>query len=120
MSQPLPRAFRHAFRGLWAALCGQRNLRIHLAVTLIVAIAGWILSLSPLEWAVIILAVGLVWAAELTNTAIEAIVDLVNPAYHPLAGAAKDAAAAAVLATAVAAALVGLIILLSQIIDRVM
>lgn len=59
----------------------------------------------------LILAIGLVWSAEFMNTAVEAVVDLASPSRHPLAGAAKDTGAAAVLVAAAAAALVGFLVL---------
>lgn len=118
MTQPLPRSFLHAFEGLWLSLRSQRNLQIHLGFTVAVAIMGWLLALTKVEWAIITLAVGLVWAAELYNTAVEHVVDLISPTPHPLARLAKDAAAAAVLVTALASAVVGLIIFIPHLIDR--
>jgi diacylglycerol kinase len=73
-------------------------------------LAFW-LGISRLEWSVLILTTLLVWMAEFANTALEAVVDLVSPDYHPLAKAAKDVAAAAVLVGALGAVVVGLLIL---------
>ena len=87
-----------------------RNLRIHLAATVIVAAAGAWCRLTAMEWAVIVLAIGLVWTAELINTAIEAAVDLASPEHHELARQAKDVASAAVLLAALTAVIVGVII----------
>ena len=64
-----------------------------------------------MEWAIIILTVALVWAAEFANTALEAVVDLASPEKHPLAKVGKDVGAAAVLIAALTAVLVGLLIL---------
>ncbi len=61
------------------------------------------------------LAIGLVWATETFNTALERLVDLCSPQYDKVAGQAKDLAAGAVLLAAVAAAIVGLIIFLPRI-----
>lgn len=72
---------------------------------------GLWLGLGRLEWAVIVLAIGLVWMAEFVNTALEAVVDLASPDLHPLAKIGKDVAAAAVLAGAATAVLVGLLVL---------
>jgi diacylglycerol kinase len=69
------------------------------------------LGLPPRDWAVIILTVTMVFAAEFVNTAIEAVVDLASPTHHPLAKVGKDVGAAAVLIAALAAVLIGVLIL---------
>jgi diacylglycerol kinase len=104
-------SFRYAFEGWWYALRTQRNTWIHAVVSGVVfALAFW-LGISRLEWSVLILTTTLVWMAEFANTSLEAVVDLVSPDYHPLAKAAKDVAAAAVLVGALGAVIVGLLIL---------
>jgi diacylglycerol kinase len=120
VTQPLPRCFLHAFEGLWQALRSQRNLRIHLGFTAAVAAVGWLLALTNVEWAILTLTIGLVWATELFNTAVEHTVDLISPTQHPMAKIAKDVAAAAVLVAAIAAAVVGLIIFVPHLIDQVL
>lgn len=104
-------AFRHAFSGLWEAIRTQRNARIHAAATLLVlGLAGW-LGLQPMGWALLIVAIGLVWTAELLNTSLEALMDLATPDLHPLVRTSKDVAAAAVLVASAAAAVIGFLIL---------
>ncbi|MBR7952096.1 diacylglycerol kinase family protein [Microvirga sp. STR05] len=103
-------SFGHAFRGVAAALRSEVHLQFHAAATVAVLGLGWYFGLERWEWALVALAVGLVWSLELVNTAIEAVVNLVSPEYHPLAGRAKDVAAGAVLAGAVAALAVGLLV----------
>jgi diacylglycerol kinase (ATP) len=104
-------AFGHAFRGWWHVLQTQHNAWIHsIVATLIVSIGLW-LGLSPRDWAVIVLTIAMVFTAEFINTAIEAVVDLASPVQHPLAKVGKDVGAGAVLIAALAAALVGLLIL---------
>jgi len=89
----------------------QRNAWIHaLASAAVFALSLW-LGLNPVEWAIIFLAVGLVWMAEFVNTALEAVVNLASPDLHPLAKVGKDVAAAAVLVGAMTAVVVGLLIL---------
>ena len=105
------RAFSHAFRGLWYVLRTQRNAWIHALATLLVAVFGIWLRLSPHDWAVLVLTVALVWTAEFINTALEAVVDLASPQQHPLAKVGKDVGAAAVLIASIAAILVGLLVL---------
>lgn len=104
-------AFRHAFRGLFYVMKTQRNAWIHTAITLAVFVVGIWLEISLIEWAIIILTIALVFMAEFINTAIEAVVDLASPNKHPLAKIGKDVGAAAVLVSAIASVLVGLLIL---------
>jgi len=108
-------SFRFAFQGLADLFRTQPNARIHLAVTLAVLAAGAGLGLSPLEWVAVALCVALVLGLEAVNTALEYLTDLVSPEYHPLAGKAKDAAAAAVLLAAAGAVAVGAIVFLPKI-----
>jgi len=104
-------SFRHAFSGIAYALRTQPNTWIHVAATVAVLLLAILLRLPAVHVAILILTIGVVWTAELVNTSIEALVDLASPNHHPLAKISKDPAAAAVLAAAVAAVLVGLLIL---------
>jgi len=110
-SSDLLTSFRHAFSGVWYVVRTQRNARIHLTVALVVIALGLWLGLSYTEWAVIVLTIGLVLAAEAFNTVAEAAVDLATAERHPLAKIAKDVAAGAVLLMAITAVVVGLLIL---------
>jgi diacylglycerol kinase (ATP) len=103
-------SFIHAWNGMIYAFQTQRNARVHLAAALAAITLGVALHLSPVEFAVIILAIIAVVGAELINTVAEAIVDLVTEAYHPLAKVAKDVAAGAVLWSAIGAIAVGIVI----------
>ncbi len=107
----LVQSFRCAFAGLWHTLRSQRNARIHLSIAVIVIAVGVALNLNRSEWAIVGLAIGFVFVAELFNTVIEAVIDLVTEEYHPLAKRAKDMAAGAVLTAAMTAVAVGLLIL---------
>jgi diacylglycerol kinase (ATP) len=104
-------SFRHAFRGWFYVLRTQRNVWIHSAIATAVFIVGLWLELPLRDWAIIILTAAFVFAAEFMNTAIEVVVDLASPDEHPLAKIGKDVGAAAVLVAALAAILVGLLIL---------
>jgi len=104
-------AFRYAFSGWWFVIRTQRNAWIHAVATALVLVMGFWLRLSLLEWAVILLAVAMVWLAEFLNTALEAVVDLASPQHHALAKVGKDVGAAAVLITAASSALVGFLVL---------
>ena len=89
----------------------QPNAWIHAAISIIVFVLAFWLDLSPLEWAILILTTMAVWMAEFINTSLEAVVDLMMPEIHPLAKAAKDVAAAAVLVGAIGAVVIGLLIM---------
>jgi diacylglycerol kinase (ATP) len=104
------RSFVHAARGVWY-LRSEPNARVHAFATFAVLIAAVVARLSPLEWALIVFAVVLVFAAEALNTALERLADATIPEQHPLVGKAKDLAAGAVLICAVGAAVVGALVL---------
>ncbi|MDX1614825.1 MAG: diacylglycerol kinase family protein [Candidatus Promineifilaceae bacterium] len=104
-------SFIYAFSGLAQILKAEPNAWIHLAAAgLVVAVAIW-LQLPRRDWAVLVLTIFMVWMAEATNTALEAIVDLASPEFHHLARRAKDVAAGAVLLSAIGAIIVGLLLL---------
>ena len=107
----LPHSFRAAWRGLIEALGGQRNLRIHFVLAVAVMGCAAMLRLPIREWIMLLLAIGLVMTAELLNTAIETVVDLACPEQHELARRAKDISAAAVLFSAIIAAVIGILIM---------
>ena len=100
--------FGHAFNGLRYALRTQRNMRVHVIIALVVTIASILLHLSPIEFALIFIAITGVLIAEMFNTVMELCVDLASPQYHPLAKIAKDVAAGAVLANAILSVIIGL------------
>jgi diacylglycerol kinase (ATP) len=104
-------SFRHAFRGWWYVIRTQQNAWIHAVLTILVIIIGVMLKLPLRDWAVLFVAICMVWMAEFLNTALEAVVDLASPTHHPLAKTGKDVGASAVLITAITAVLVGLLIL---------
>jgi diacylglycerol kinase (ATP) len=108
-------SFRYAFHGINLLIRKEHNAWIHLAAALMVIGFGIILKLSAMEWSLIVFAIGLVFAAEAVNTAIEKLVDLVSPQHNKKAGKVKDLAAGAVLICAITAAIIGLLVLLPKI-----
>ncbi|WP_025683263.1 diacylglycerol kinase family protein [Paenibacillus maysiensis] len=108
--QPWRMTFRYAAEGVMYALRTQVNMRIHVVVALLVIVAGLTLHISRLDWLFVCVAIAIVIAAELFNTAVEAAVDLISPDIHPLAKAAKDTAAGAVLLAAVFAVIIGIFV----------
>jgi len=96
-----------AIEGILWAVKTQRHMLIHLIAAILVMIAALVLRLTLYEFALLCLAITLVLFAELVNTALEVVVDLVSPDFHPLAQRAKDVAAGAVLLASVAALVLG-------------
>ena len=106
----LYKSFGYAFEGIINTIIHERNMQIHCCVTLLVVIFGFLLKISLAEWMVCLLLFALVLSLELVNTAMEAVVDLATSERKPLAKKAKDAAAGAVLVSAIIAAVLGGII----------
>lgn len=104
-------SFRYAILGIAGALQRERHMRVHFAAAILVVIIATWLRMDASEWLWLLAAITGVWVSELLNTAIERTVDLISPDRHPLAKAAKDTAAGAVLVSALFAAAVGAIVL---------
>ena len=115
MLQKRIKSFGHAFKGMAILFGSQPNARIHAVALSLVVVAGLYFKIDKTEWLTIVLISALVLSAEAMNTAVEFVVDLISPDYHPLAGKAKDVAAAAVLLAAFGAVIIGLIIFLPKI-----
>ncbi|MBI2601048.1 diacylglycerol kinase family protein [Candidatus Daviesbacteria bacterium] len=105
-------SFKYAFEGIWAALKEEPNLKTHCLIALLVIILATLLKVSLTDWVLLIILIGLVIALELTNTAIETVVDSLTSQEHPGAKLAKDIAAGAVLIVSLTAAIAGTIIFL--------
>ncbi len=101
---------RFAWQGIVYAFENERNFRIDLVLLAGTALLAVLLRFDLDHWALLVLCWGLVLGAELMNSALEVMVDLVQPDYHRLAAIAKDCAAGAVVLTAIVAALVGLLL----------
>jgi diacylglycerol kinase len=107
--------FLFAFRGICKAFATERNMRIHAVIALLVIVCGFIFNISRMEWMLCLLCFGLVFGAEMINSAVERVVDLVSPEKHELAKNAKDMSAGAVLVCAIFSAVVGLIIFVPKV-----
>lgn len=103
-------AFRCAWNGFWHTVTHERNMKIHVAVAVLAVIAGVVLRISAGGWCAVLLCIGMVFAAECFNTALEATVDLITDEYREAARVAKDCAAAAVAVLAVMSVIVGLVV----------
>ena len=104
------RSVLFAIQGFRYVVAIERNIKIMLTCAALAIIAGIAVHLDALSWAILLLCCGCVISAELFNTTIETVVDLVSPEFHPLAGRAKDIAAAAVWVLCFLVAIVGIVI----------
>jgi diacylglycerol kinase (ATP) len=104
-------SFGYAFTGIAQLASGEANARIHALASIAVLVLALLFGIDATGWAILILAIGLVWTAEGMNTAIEALSDRVSPDQDPAVGRAKDVAAGAVLLAALAAAAAGFLVL---------
>ena len=104
-------SFACAFAGFREVVRSGRNAKIHVVVALFVIAVGFWLNISRTDWAIVVLTIGAIFAAEAANTAIESVVDLVSPEHHELARRAKDCAAGTVLVMVIAAVAVGILTL---------
>jgi len=105
------RSICYALRGIGYGVKSQLNMKIHLLAAVLVVVAGFYWNLSPAEAALLSITIFMVLAAELFNTSIEKLVDLVSPEQHPIAGIVKDTAAGAVLLSAINALVVAYLLL---------
>ena len=104
------RSFRYAFRGIIELIIGEHNFRIHLVILIIIIAAGIIFRIELTSWFAIILVSALVLVSESFNTSVEKLADVINPEPDERIRKAKDIAAAAVLISAIAAVITGLLI----------
>jgi len=113
------KSFKYALNGIKYAVLTQHNFYIHIIIALIAILLGFLLQINNLEWVAIIIVIGLVISAEIFNTAIEELVNLVSPQKNKKAGIVKDLSAGAVLILAVVALLTGIIIFLPKLIELI-
>ena len=112
-------SFKYALEGIIVTFKSEMNMKIHIAIMIVVIIAVAILKINSSQWKTCIILFSLVIAGELFNTAVEAVVDMVMPEFHPKAKLAKDAAAGGVLVLAIGAVIVGLIIFIPKLIELI-
>ncbi|MBI3397065.1 diacylglycerol kinase family protein [Candidatus Woesebacteria bacterium] len=105
-----------ALEGIKVAIKEEPNFKVHVILAILALVFGFILKISHTEWIILMFTIVFVLVLELINTALEEIVDIVSPKVQPKAKIAKDVAAGAVLITAIAAIIVGLVIFLPKII----
>ena len=108
------KSFRYAFEGLNSFFSTQHNALIHLLMTLLAFSAAVFYNVTRTEGIAIALAIGFVWTAELFNTAIEKMADMISKEYRPEIKFIKDVSAAAVLFAATTALITGAIVFLPK------
>jgi len=109
------RSFQFAFAGIASFLRSEHNAWLHFIATAAVIVLGWRLQITPHEWIAVIVAIAMVWTAEMFNTCLEKLIDFLSPGPHPQIKFIKDVAAGAVLVAAMAALTIGSIIFIPYI-----
>jgi len=109
------KSFVFAYNGLKKIFFIEKKAIIHLIISTIAILCGFILSINTTEWSILIITIVVVFSLEMVNTAIEKLVDIVQPEFQEKAGLIKDLAAGAVLFASIGAVAIGLIIFLPKI-----
>lgn len=102
--------FGCAFKGLWIAVLADNSFKVHIIFLVLTAVVATVLGFSLVEWAIVLLAIGLVFVSELFNTAIEHLVRMFTQEYHELAEKLLDISAGAVLFAAIVALSIGTLV----------
>lgn len=118
-TKKLIKSFKYAFEGLTTAFKQEKNMKVHVLIAVLVLILGFALKISKIDWIICTFAIVMVITAELFNTAIETIVDMITMQKNKKAKIAKDVSAGAVLITAIGAAIVGIIIFSPKIMELI-
>jgi diacylglycerol kinase len=113
--QSLLFAFKNAFTGVYYCIWHERNMKIHIGAIILAAILSWWFALERYEILILLLTVEGVLVAEMVNTVVETLVDMISPEFHPLAKIAKDIAAGVVLVTAIFSVIIGYMLFSSKI-----
>ncbi|WP_100372394.1 diacylglycerol kinase family protein [Bacillus sp. FJAT-45037] len=114
----LLRSFGYASEGLKHVFFYEQNMQIHISLSVVVVLLGAWLDVSRIEWLIILLVISGIFSLEIMNTAIERTVDLVTEEYHPIAKRAKDVAASAVFVYSVFAVIIGLVLFIPYILEK--
>ncbi len=113
------RSIKHALGGWWYVIRTQQNAWIHALATVLVIVVGIWLEVETRDWALLVLAIAMVWTAEFLNTALEVVVDLASPDLHPLAKVGKDVGAASVLIAALSSIIIGVLVMGPAFLEKV-
>lgn len=118
MPQSIAAAFKNAFNGMVAFFLNDRNGKIHLVFVVVLIVSGFVFGISKQEWISILTCIAMVMALEMANASIEKLCDTVHPSIHPNIKWIKDVAAAAVLWAAIISAIIGLIVFVPKLLER--
>ena len=118
-TKKLINSFKYATQGFIMSFKKERNMKIHFFIMMAVIILGFLLKISKAEWIICIILFGIVIAGEMFNTAIETTVDIAMPYKNPKAKIAKDVSAGGVLILALTSAVIGCMIFIPKIIERI-
>lgn len=109
------RSFKYAARGIFIFFRHDRNGQVQFVAAVITVMLGSWLRITSAEWIVVLLCIAAVFSLEMINTALENLCNLIQPEYHPAIKVIKDISAGAVLLSAVASLIIGIIIFLPKI-----
>jgi len=112
-------SFKYAIQGFLMSFRKERNMKIHFFIMIAIIILGFLLKISKAEWIICIILFGIVIAGEMFNTAIETTVDIAMPQKNPKAKIAKDVSAGAVLILAIISVVIGCMIFIPKIVERI-
>lgn len=103
-------SYKYALRGIWLAFRFEPNMVIHVLAAVVVLVINFLLDINRIDWLITLILIGVVWTAEIFNTAMEKLADRVTKDHDPLIGQAKDLAAGAVLIICIIAVVCAVII----------
>lgn len=112
-------SFQNAWSGLWWAITTQPNFRVHIALSLFAVYLCWFLEVTPVEWTIVVFTIVLGLTAELVNTSLEAMTDLITHEWRKDAKIAKDVAAGMMLTVAIGALCVAALIFGPKVLTRI-
>jgi len=115
----ISKSFKYAFEGIKYFITYERNAKVHSIATVFTILAGWYFDIDKVEWLTVIVCIGFVWTMEIINTALETICDYISPTHQPKIKIIKDLSAAAVLVSAITAAIVGGYIFIPRIVNLI-
>ncbi len=108
------KSLKYAVRGAWLLITTEHSIMVQFSIGILVSVLGFFMHISPFEWMIQLLAIGMVLVAESLNTGIEKLCDFTHPDYHKRIGFIKDISAGAATFAAVIAIIIGLIIYLPK------
>ncbi|MDH6356118.1 diacylglycerol kinase [Dysgonomonas sp. PH5-45] len=111
------KSFTYAFSGLKDLFAEEHNAWIHAFFAIAAIALGFVFGITPMEWCMVLFAIALVFSLELINSSVENLSDFASPQKNDFIRKAKDMAAAAVLVSAIASFIIGIIIFLPYILD---